>query len=172
MNSARTFDYFSSISLPVSCRRGATKYWTLALPGGCGVAWSFSNLDDLWGVARINIREQLSHVPWAIRTVELIESNSLEGRKLLQWLHDRRGKAPVDLGRLRRESCIGGFVQSRRWMREYQRLIKNMGGDGKTPMFGLLLSTYMLHGAVGLETLISTTCRRELPPHEYAQGLG
>lgn len=172
ITSAKTFDYFGSISLPVYCRRGSEKSWGLTMPGGCGDEWTFSNLDDLWRVARISIKEQLSHVPWAIRTVELVESNSAEGQKLLQWLHDRRGEAPVDFGRLRRESCIGGFVQPRRWMAEYQRLIKNMGGDGKTPMFGLLLGTYMLHGAVSLETLLATTFRRESPPHEHAQGLG
>ena len=156
MNSVKTIGYFNSISISV-VQGGKTKPWILPMPGRCGISWSFDNLDNLWHSARICINEQLSHIRWALATIELMEGNSEEGQRLLKWFRDRcRGECPVSLSRLRRESSNKEFLQTRKWASEYQRLIKNMGGNGKVPMYSLLIRTYLTHGKVHLESLISS----------------
>ena len=98
----------------------------------------------------------MTHIPWALSTIELIESGSPEGRELLVWLKNGKGEIPPVLGLLRRRSREGRPIQSRRWAADYESLITQLGGDGKLPLFGLLLRAYMLHGSVSVGTLIRT----------------
>ncbi len=168
MNSTKTIRYFTSLSLPIVFKGT----WTLAMPGGCGLTRSFNNLDDLWRIAKFRMVEQFAHVPWALSTIALIESGSPEGRELLVWLKNGKGETAPVLGLLRRNSRDGRPIQSRRWAADYESLITQLGGDGKLPLFGLLLRAYMLQGAGSLGKIASIRRVGGVDPYGRAQGLG